>query len=101
MSLPSTPLEHLSKVMFGQVHRLAVMAWIANSDGLVNPGDLTADLGFRSQSAVQAPLRDLVDSGLLVRLPTDSGRTYLQRVDSSAWQFALELVATLHPVHTE
>ncbi|MBF4161026.1 MarR family transcriptional regulator [Nocardioides sp. CBS4Y-1] len=71
------------------------MAWIAESDGLVNPGDLTADLGYRSQSAVQAPLRDLVDAGLLVRLPSDAGRTYYQRIDSSAWRFALELVASL------
>lgn len=67
------------------------MVAIAESDGLVNPGDLAQDLGLRAQSAVQAPLRDLVDAGLLMRLPIQGGRVYLQRIESLAWPWALEL----------
>jgi predicted transcriptional regulator len=84
-------MQRLSKTLFGQRHRLEVMIAIAESDGLVNPGDLAEQLGFRAQSAVQAPLRDLTDAGLLMRLPTQGGRVYLQRVESTAWQWSLEL----------
>lgn len=67
------------------------MVWIADSDGVVNPGEMASDLGFVAQSAIQNPLRDLVEAGLLLRLPTASGKTYYQRVDSVAWEFAKEL----------
>lgn len=89
------PIQRLSKTLFGQVHRLSVMMWIADSDGLINPGDLAVELGFRAQSAVQAPLRDLEDARLIVRLPTQAGRTYYERVDSLAWPWVQELAAQL------
>lgn len=84
-------MQRLSKTLFGQVHRLQVMVAIAESDGLVNPGDLAEQLGFRAQSAVQLPLRDLTEAGLLMRLPSHGGRVYFERVESVAWQWALEL----------
>jgi predicted transcriptional regulator len=93
-------MEKLSKVVFGQIHRLAVMAWIADSEGVINPSEMAADLGFIAVSAIQNPLRDLVEAGLLVRLPTTAGKTYYQRVDSSAWTFAKELAASVEaPSH--
>lgn len=91
-------MERLSKVVFGQIHRLAVMAWIAESTGVINPTELAADLGLAAVSAIQNPLRDLVEAGLLLRLPTTAGKTYYERVESSAWSFARELAATLDAV---
>lgn len=95
MAMPSNPMERLSKTVFGQIHRLAVMSWIAQSEDVINPSDLAADLGLPSLSAIQNPLRDLVEAGLILRLPTTAGRTYYEKVDSSAWSFAEELVASL------
>lgn len=74
------------------------MAWIADSEGVINPSELAADLGLPALSAIQNPLRDLVEAGLILRLPTTAGKTYYERVDSSAWSFAKELVATLETV---
>lgn len=87
------PVQRLSKTLFGQVHRLHVMDWIARSDdGLINPGDMAADLGFRAQSAVQAPLRDLEDAGLITRMPSQAGRTYYQRSESLVWAWIIEVM---------
>lgn len=84
-------IGRLSKILFGQVHRLNVMVAIAESDGLVNPTDLAETLGFAAQSAVQAPLRDLVQAGLIARLPgSGAGRTYYQRQQSLVWQWVIE-----------
>lgn len=91
-------MERLSKVVFGQIHRLAVMAWIADSTGVINPTELAADLGLAAVSAVQNPLRDLVEAGLILRLPTTAGKTYYERVESSAWSFVKELTASLETV---
>ena len=91
MVLPRDETERLSKTVFGQVHRLAIMKAIADSNGRVNPTELAQQLGFASQSALQASLRDLVEAGLLERRPNDGGRTYYDRADSTAWAFAQEL----------
>ncbi|MCM3896300.1 MarR family winged helix-turn-helix transcriptional regulator [Gordonia sp. w5E2] len=98
MAMPSNPMERLSKIVLGQIHRLAVMSWIAQSEDVINPSDLAADLGLPSLSAIQNPLRDLAEAGLIQRLPTTAGRTYYEKVDSSAWSFAEELVASLGPM---
>jgi DNA-binding MarR family transcriptional regulator len=87
-------LRALSKTVFGQEHRLAVMLAIAQATSeLVNPGDLAAQLGFRAQSAVQLPIRDLERAGLLTREPRTSRRTFYRRQPSSGWAFAEELAA--------
>jgi hypothetical protein len=52
-------VQRLSKILFGQVHRLVVMVGVAESDGIVNPGELAVTHGFPAQSSLQAPMRDL------------------------------------------
>lgn len=80
-------------MVFGQKHRLAVMAAIAQSDGLVNPSDLAAELGFRAQSAIQQPLKDLTTAGLISREDGDGmGRVYYRRNQHSLWGAAIELL---------
>ena len=57
-------MQELSKVMFGQKNRLAVMLAIADSDGVFTPTELTQRLGLIHQSMIQSPLKDLQDAGL-------------------------------------
>jgi hypothetical protein len=87
----SGSVQELSAVVFGQKHRLAVMAAIAQSDGLVNPSDLAAELGFRAQSAVQQPLKDLTAARLITR-QDGMGRVYYRRNQHALWSAALELL---------
>nr|VTP04713.1 MarR family protein [Mycobacterium riyadhense] len=89
----SAKVQELSETVFGQRHRLALMAAIAHSeDGIVNPSDLAETLGMRAQSSIQAPLKRLVDAGLITRISGFEGRVYYRREDSQAWSFALELL---------
>jgi hypothetical protein len=99
---PSNDIQKMSKILFGQVHRLAVMDYIArSSDGLINPTELATELGFTAQSAVQAPLRDLELANLIAALPNVGGRTYYQRMDSLVWQWVVTVVEDLATVsHT-
>lgn len=78
-------------MVFGQKHRLAVMAAIAQSDGLVNPSDLALELGFAAQSAVQQPLKDLTAAGLITR-QDGMGRVYYRRNPHTLWDAAIELL---------
>jgi DNA-binding transcriptional ArsR family regulator len=87
----SKRVQELSAIVFGQKHRLAVMAAIAQSDGLVNPTELAAELGFRAQSALQTPLQDLTNAGLLTR-EDGIGRVYYRRNEHTMWAAALELL---------
>lgn len=88
----SARVQELSAIVFGQKHRLAVMAAIAQSDGLVNPSDLAEELGFRAQSALQVPLKDLIAAGLITR-QDGMGRVYYRRNPHTLWDAALELLA--------
>ncbi|MBM7784431.1 helix-turn-helix domain-containing protein [Tenggerimyces flavus] len=81
----------MSKVVFGQELRLAVMLVIARSDGLVNPGDIAWELGLRAQSSIQDPLRDLQAAGLVSRAPRMGGKRYYRRNPSLGWAWAEEL----------
>ncbi|BBY96412.1 hypothetical protein MGALJ_60810 (plasmid) [Mycobacterium gallinarum] len=87
----SARVQKLSTVVFGQKHRLATMAAIAQGDGLVNPTDLAIELGFPAQSAVQIPLRDLAEAGLITR-QDGMGRVYYRRNAHPIWDAALELL---------
>lgn len=87
----SERVQELSRVVFGQKHRLAVMAAIAQSDGLVNPSDLAMQLGFAAQSAVQQPLKDLTAAGLITR-QDGMGRVYYRRNPHALWDAAIELL---------
>lgn len=68
------------------------MAAIAQSDGLVNPTDLAADLGFRAQSAIQQPLKDLTTAGLITR-EDGMGRVYYRRNQHAIWDASVDLLA--------
>lgn len=68
------------------------MAAIAQGDGLVNPTDLALELGFPAQSAVQAPLRDLAEAGLITR-QDGMGRVYYRRNPHQIWGAVLELLS--------
>jgi hypothetical protein len=91
-------MRRLSKTVFGQELRLAVMLFIArHPDGLFCYSDLADGISVRSASSVQDPLKALVDAELIVRqegLPGDRHRWY-RRVDNTCWAFAEELAATL------
>ncbi|WP_425437091.1 ArsR/SmtB family transcription factor [Mycobacterium aquaticum] len=87
----SERVQELSRVVFGQKHRLAVMAAIAQSDGLVNPSDLAMELGFAAQSAIQQPLKDLTTAGLITR-QDGMGRVYYRRNPHTIWDAAIELL---------
>ncbi|MFA5607598.1 MAG: MarR family transcriptional regulator [Leucobacter sp.] len=88
----SERVQELSRVVFGQKHRLAVMAAIAQSDGLVNPSDLAVELGFAAQSAIQQPLKDLTAAGLITR-QDGMGRVYYRRNPHKLWDAAIELLS--------
>jgi DNA-binding transcriptional ArsR family regulator len=90
-------LQALSRILFGQAHRLAVMFAIARGDGLFNPGDMSAELGFRAQSSIQDPLRDLEKAGLITRSPKVGTRVFYTRNPSKVWPWIEEIVAAQRP----
>ena len=92
-------LQKMSAILFGQADLLAIMDYISQSDdGLINPAQLAADLGLRTQSAIQEPLRDLEDANLITALPNDAGQTYYQRVNSLVWTWVRCVVNELTAV---
>lgn len=92
-------MRRLSKTVFGQELRLAVMLFVArHPDGLFCLSEVADGIDVRSASSVQDPLRALLESGLIAGqegLPGDRHRWY-RRLDSSAWSFAEELAAMIH-----
>lgn len=65
-----------------------------HQDGLICMTDLAHELGFRSQSSVQDPMKALVAAGLLMREDLAEGRVrWYRRVASPAWAWAEELAA--------
>jgi hypothetical protein len=85
-----------SKALFGAQYRVEVGAAIARGDGLVCIKDLADELGGPpGVGSVNAELRVLERSGLLVRGPRDrsSRKVYLLRQPSSYWEVCLELLA--------
>ncbi|SLL30150.1 putative transcriptional regulator [Mycobacteroides abscessus subsp. abscessus] len=88
----SESVQKLSKTVFGQKNRLAVMAAIAQSEGLVNPTELQVQLRFAAQSSIQDAVRDLVAVGLLSRVDGD-GRVFYRRNPHALWTAAIDLLA--------
>jgi hypothetical protein len=92
-------MRRLSKLVFGQELRIAVMLYVGrHPDGLFCLSDLAEGIDVRSASSVQDPLRALVESGLIAHqdgLPGDRHRWY-RRLDSSAWSFAEELASQVN-----
>jgi hypothetical protein len=87
-------LRHLSRAAFNQTYRLEVMLYVADSDGFVTQTEIAQALGLPSVSNVQAPVRSLIDCGLLTPMPrTDNRSRFLARTDSPAWDWARQLRA--------
>lgn len=85
-------LRRLSRAAFNQTYRLEVMLFIADSDGFVTQTEVAQALGLPSASNVQAPIRSLIDCGLLHPMPkTDNRSRFLARSDSPAWDWARQL----------
>jgi DNA-binding IclR family transcriptional regulator len=82
----------MSRVIFGQTHRLELMLAVAASpDGIVCLTELAKELEV-SVSSLQRPFESLVQSRLLSPLPdADSRFRYYARNPSSAWSWAREL----------
>lgn len=84
-------LRRLSRAAFNQAYRLEVMLHIAESDGFVTQTEIAQALGL-SVSNVQAPVRSLIECGLLTPMPKGDNRSrFLARTDSSAWDWARQL----------
>jgi hypothetical protein len=85
-------LRRLSRAAFNQTYRLEVMLHIADSEGFVTQTEIAQALGLPSVSNVQAPVRSLIECGLLARMPkTDNRSRFLARTDSPAWDWARQL----------
>jgi hypothetical protein len=85
-------LRRLSRAAFNQAYRLEVMLYIADSDGFVTQTEVAQALGLLSVSNVQAPIRSLIECGLLTPMPkTDNRSRFLARTDSPAWDWARQL----------
>lgn len=92
MDVDREKLRRLSRAAFNQTYRLEVMLYIAESDGFVTQTEVAQALGLPSISNVQAPIRSLVDCGLLTPMPkTDNRSRFLARTDSPAWDWARQL----------
>lgn len=92
MEIDVEELRRLSRAAFNQTYRLEVMLFIADSDGFVTQTEVAQGLGLPSASNVQAPIRSLIDCGLLNPMPkTDNRSRFLARSDSPAWEWALQL----------
>ncbi len=84
-------LRRLSKAAFGQGYRLEVMLYIAASDGFVTQTEIARGLDL-PVSNVQAPVRSLIECGLLIAMPKSDNRSrFLARTDSPAWEWARQL----------
>ena len=85
-------LRHVSKVAFGQEHRLELMLAIAASeDGVCSLTELADTLQVRA-SSLQRPLDSLVELSLLSIVPTgDTKYRHYLRNDGPAWEWAREL----------
>jgi hypothetical protein len=92
----SEDLRRLSRVLFGQSHRLAVMVGIARGSREFFLADLADDLGFENLSSIQDPIRDLETSELITRIPKAAQKVRFRRNKSLAWKWAEEL-ASRHP----
>jgi hypothetical protein len=92
MEVDLEELRRISRAAFNQAYRLEVMLYIADSDGFVTQTEIAQALGLPSVSNVQAPVRSLIDCGLLTAMPkTDNRSRFLARADSPAWDWARQL----------
>lgn len=86
-------LRALSRVLFGQAHRLSVMVGIARGGREFVLSDLASSLGFENLSSIQDPIRDLEASELIARMPKAANKVRFRRNKSLAWRWAEELAS--------
>lgn len=89
----SMKLRDLSRVLFGQAHRLSVMIGIARGGREFALSKLAEDLGFENLSSIQDPIRDLEASELITRIPRVANKVRFRRNKSYAWKWAEELAS--------
>lgn len=89
-----TELRAVSRVAFGQAHRLELMLAIGSAeDGLCTLTELSKQLDV-TMSSLQRPFQALVELGLITALPdADSRYRYYARNPSPAWSWATTLEA--------
>ena len=101
MDVAAEDLRRLSRAAFNQAYRLEVMLHIAESEGFVTQTEVAQALGL-PVSNVQAPIRSLIECGLLVPMPKTGNRSrFLARTDSPAWDWARQLREQATPVSTQ
>lgn len=86
-------MRELSRVLFGQAHRLTVMVGIARGSREFTLSELAGELGFQNLSSIQDPIRDLEESQLITRIPKLANKVRYRRNKSLAWKWAEELAA--------
>lgn len=89
----SNELRALSRVLFGQSHRLSVMVGIARGGRDFALSKLADDLGFENLSSIQDPIRDLEAAELISRMPKVANKVHFRRNPSYAWRWAKELAS--------
>jgi len=89
----SIELRELSRVLFGQAHRLSVMVGIARGGREFALSELAAELGFENLSSIQDPIRDLEAAELITRMPKVANKVRFRRNKSHAWRWAEELAS--------
>lgn len=96
------PVRVVSSHLFGQVNKLEVLALIArHPTGIVHHGDLIATSGRTDcASSYHKALQDLLEAGLLEKLPRDGHKQPYRRVDSALWSWASEFVIELQAKET-
>ncbi len=89
----SNELRQLSRVLFGQAHRLSVMVGIARGGKEFALSELADELGFEYLSSIQDPIRDLEASELISRIPKVANKVRFRKNKSYAWKWAEELAS--------
>ncbi len=89
-------VRDLSRLVFGQDHKLAVLLVFVRADGPMTIGDVTSAVGARNTSSLQRPMQDLLRVGFISEsassVATDRARRY-EKSDSAVWALAEELYA--------
>lgn len=94
-------VRRISHAAFGQRYRLECMIAVADStDGIFSLSEL-ADILSVTPSNLQKPLASLLETGLIARMYSgDSRRKFYSRNESSAWEWARELVVAARGIVT-
>ena len=95
----ASAVRTLSKTVFGQSERLAVMLAIARDpDGIFRLTDVFQAVGVPNPSAVQGPLNALVAGGFITKVEgrADERARWYRRQQSSMWDLAEEMARSVY-----